>query len=300
MTRPETAQAGLRIASALPRLWDFRGSLGEAVEWLAAVLALPGAQASSPIRAKALTAYGYCLTMWGARDRAIAALDESLELYGGFGQPGWLAAPIFFRGFVLTWIDHDTVGAEPWFGQSLTLAKEHGPAWTMCCALFGLGDAARLRGDFHRAETLLAECGVMSRRLGDRWVLAYALFGLGMTRLQQGDAAGARLNLEEALHTTLELGDMRGTSYALECLARLALAEGHAESAARLFGAAQALREPVGDVIMATLRVDRDQFLADVRTQIDDAGFERASQAGRALSLEQIVREACEPAWFVK
>ena len=285
-------EAGLRIAAALPRFWDFRGSLRQATEWLAALLALPGAQGRTPIRAKALTAYGYCLTMWDRRTDAVAALQESLELYKAFGQPAWLAAPTFFRGFAVTWIDQDPDAAEPWLRESLELSQQYGPVWVTCCALFGLGDVARLRGNLPLAERLLAECIGMAGRMGDRWVGSYARLGLGMLLLQKADRPAAREHLEQALRLTLELGDKRCTTYALECLAHLALAEGRADHAARLFGAAQGMREPVGDVIMATLRVDRDRFVAATRARIGDAAFEQAVSVGRRMTPDETISEA--------
>ena len=285
-------EGGLRIAAALPRFWDFRGYLREANEWLAALLALPRAQAPTPIRAKALTAYGYCLTMWDQRASAVVALEESLELYKAFGEPAWLAAATFFRGFAVTWIDRDPDAAEPWLRKSLELSQQHGPVWVACCSLVRprrrRATARRIRRSRKDADRM--HC-VGTANGGPR-VGSYARLGLGMSRLQQGDRPSARAHLEEALRLTLELGDKRCTTYALECLARLCLAEGRADRAARLFGAAQGMREPVGDVIMATLRVDRATFIATARAKMGDAAFEQALLAGRRMTLDETISDA--------
>jgi hypothetical protein len=58
--------------------------------------------------------------------------------------------------------------------------------------------------------------------------------------------------------------------------------------AARLFGAAESLRERLGAEMMPDERVEYDQALNALRASLGDqaAAFEAAWQAGRALSFE--------------
>ena len=92
---------------------------------------------------------------------------------------------------------------------------------------------------------------------------------------------------QQSLTLCAELGDTRGSTYALEALGCVAAAEGHARRAARLFGAAAVLREPVGDFASATLQAARERALAAIRTQLGEREFAAASAEGRSLSFDQ-------------
>jgi DNA-binding CsgD family transcriptional regulator len=81
-------------------------------------------------------------------------------------------------------------------------------------------------------------------------------------------------------------------SESLEGLACIAGAYGEAERAARLFGAAEALREAVGAVAYQhTPEEDawREPYLATTRALLDQAAWEEALAQGRAMRLEQAI-----------
>ena len=94
---------------------------------------------------------------------------------------------------------------------------------------------------------------------------------------------------QQSLTFCVELGDTRGSTYALEALGCIAAAEGHMRRAARLFGAAAVLREPVGDFASATLQAAREGALAGIRAQLGEREFAAVSAEGRSLSFDQAV-----------
>ena len=63
---------------------------------------------------------------------------------------------------------------------------------------------------------------------------------------EQGDFASARALYEESLVIRRELGDRRGIAYSLEGLAAVVAALGSPLRAARIWGAAERLREEIG------------------------------------------------------
>jgi serine/threonine-protein kinase PknK len=86
-----------------------------------------------------------------------------------------------------------------------------------------------------------------------------------------------------------ELGDKMHTSESLEGLACISAAEGDAKRAARLFGAAQALREVVGYQHHPEDDAWRAPYLATARSRLDEASWEEAWAAGQAMSMEQAI-----------
>ena len=66
------------------------------------------------------------------------------------------------------------------------------------------------------------------------------------------------------------------------------------EHAARLLGAAAALREALGIPVPASEREDHDRAVAATRTALGETAFAAAWAAGRALPVEEAVNEALQ------
>lgn len=80
----------------------------------------------------------------------------------------------------------------------------------------------------------------------------------------------------------------------LEELAWVAAAEGRPERAARLYGAAAALREARGVPLTPDERARHTPALAAARARLDEVAWAADWAAGRALSLEAAVAYALE------
>jgi non-specific serine/threonine protein kinase len=126
--------------------------------------------------------------------------------------------------------------------QALALFRETGSAFYACLVLHNLALAARYQGDYQRAEALLAESLSTLPRNVDASTIAEVLTDVGVVALEQGKDDRAQQAFAESLvtATTWTLGTV------LEGLAGVAVAHGHPERAARLFGAAAALRARMG------------------------------------------------------
>jgi hypothetical protein len=88
-----------------------------------------------------------------------------------------------------------------------------------------------------------------------------------------------------------ELGNPYVIRNALEGLADLSVAQGQAERAARLFGAAERLHAAAG-IRWEGHQSDYQRSVAAARTQLGEAAFAGAWEAGRALPLEEAIRVA--------
>jgi hypothetical protein len=58
---------------------------------------------------------------------------------------------------------------------------------------------------------------------------------------------------------------------------------------ARLYGASERMREKLGNSTFETNWAFYEKGIADVRSQLDEAAFEQAFQAGQNMSLEDAV-----------
>jgi DNA-binding CsgD family transcriptional regulator len=88
------------------------------------------------------------------------------------------------------------------------------------------------------------------------------------------------------------LGDKIIAPESLEGLACIAASEGEVERAAKLFAAAQALREAVGYRHAPEEEALREPYLATTRSQVGEVAWEEALAQGRAIGLEEAIEYA--------
>jgi non-specific serine/threonine protein kinase len=156
--------------------------------------------------------------------------------------------------------------------------------------LLSLGYTLLLEGDYERGAALNEEAAALLRERGYKGgSLELALDNLGWAALMQGDHERARTSYEECLILCKELGNKWIASQSLEGMACISAAEGTSERAARLFGAAEALREAVGYQQVPKEDAWREPYLAAARSQLDEASWEEAWAEGRAMSMEQAI-----------
>jgi hypothetical protein len=149
------------------------------------------------------------------------------------------------------------------------------------------------QGDWDVARSLCEQGLQLYREYGgDKSGTARALSTLGRVAHAQGDEASARTCHEESLALWRELGEHRYVAGCLEAFAGVAGAEGCAERAARLFGAAERLREVTGAPLLPADRAERERSVAAVRTALGQEAFAAAWAEGRAMALERAIAYA--------
>jgi tetratricopeptide (TPR) repeat protein len=158
--------------------------------------------------------------------------------------------------------------------------------------LNNLGVTADDQGDYARARALYEEALALQREAGDTQSIAIYLGNLGEVARDQGDHVAAATYYREGLALWAALRDRWNTTTTLDGVAVLALDRGQPERAARLFGAAAALRESVGAPLAANERADNERYVDLVRVALGNEAFMTAWETGRALSLEGAIAEA--------
>ncbi len=317
-------ETALHLASALWGYWLARGYLGEGRRWLEEALAKSGGGAAT-VRANALNGAGVLAHYQGDYATAEALCGESLALYRRAGDERGVASALSSLALAArTRGDYaiaqstfeealemfrrlgdrqavartlDRLGIAAWFAgdneractlveESLAAFRELADVEGVGLSLLDLGLVALSQSDLGRAQPLLEESLAICRELGDRRNIAKATYALGDVASGRHDRA-ARTLYEESLSLSVEIGDRWISAISLEGLARIAVATGEPEAAARLLGAADALREATGAARSSYFRALYERVLAQTRAQLGDDPFETAWAAGRTLTPEQ-------------
>ncbi|MDQ6669489.1 MAG: LuxR C-terminal-related transcriptional regulator [Chloroflexota bacterium] len=328
----ETAdtELGLRLASPMCWFWNFRGQGSEGLDWFHALLAKDTRSVKPRVRADALHAAGELAMLLGQNGLARAQLDESAALYRQLGEKRGL-------GYVLQALAMfiDPPEALSAAAESLRLFQDVGDAWGVENAIFsqlmarvavgtfdepleevmipfravgdewGIAEVLNFLGDFARshdrdaqASELYEEALALLRKIGMRGSIPSLLHNLGYLALRAGDSRRALQLLRESLVLFRDQGDPRGIADCLEALAGVFGALKRPEQAARLFGAADVLREVTGAQVWPANAADVARNVAAVRDQLDPSTFSAARTIGRSLKLEQVLsvlEAAAEP-----
>ena len=124
---------------------------------------------------------------------------------------------------------------------------------------------------------------------------AGALVNLGTLMLDRGEPERARAYLRESLALHWELREKDGIAYCLEGTAGVLVAAQQPEAAweaARLLGAATALRRSLNVPLSPTERVRNDRDRACARATLGPTRYEEAQSEGERLSMAQAVDHA--------
>jgi len=187
--------------------------------------------------------------------------------------------------------DHER--AAPFLEEALAIARRIGDKRNIAGTLHNLAEVERQRGNYERAKTLGMQSIALSREMEDKWQLAMVVGWLGLLAVWSGDDHDlAESSLEEALALDRELGNWAYGAYCLEGFAGLAEARAQGACAARLWGAAEALRTNIGAPLPLDARRLYERSMAAARSQLGEAAWEAAFAQGMAMSAEEAAEYA--------
>jgi predicted ATPase/DNA-binding CsgD family transcriptional regulator len=247
LARPRPAPA-LRLALALLPVWEWRGHLAEGYRWLAGALVRAEdapVRAPAALRAAALDTLA-TLSVHQLDFRTAAAFrGRSLALLRALGDRPGVARQIFRLGMDLRSAG-DPASARPYFEEALALTAADGDDTRSAGCRAWLGCVARDEGDHARARALLEQSLAEARALaapGDPVMVAWCQWNLGNLACDAGELPATRARYREALALARDLRHPALTALGLLGSARWAAATGRPAVAARLLGAATAMRE---------------------------------------------------------
>lgn len=122
--------------------------------------------------------------------------------------------------------------------------------------------------------------------------LAMALATRARIAVAEGKREEAERDAHKALACAAESGAHLDLPDVLECLAGLASDAGTHHAAARLFGAAEAIRQQIGSVRFAIYRSDYVQSVTALRDAMGEKDFDAAWAEGAALSIKETIAYA--------
>ena len=290
----ETGEAGLglRLAASLWEFWWVRGHLAEGRRWLDDAL-VRGVSQPAELRARALHAAASLATRQGAYGRAAELSEQSLALWEELGDVSGTARSLLSLGTVAS-EQGELERAISLSERAAELYQESGDQRGHALAVSNLGGIALERGEYAKAASLSEQAYGLFETLEDSEGMAFALVNQGFAALSEHEHERALALLRQALRRLAELEFRDVIGYCFEGLAAVLAFTGRPGPAARLLGAAEALRENLGVDLAPAERETHEETAAAIREALGEEQFSAEWRLGRELALDQAIEFALQ------
>jgi len=224
----------------------------------------------------------------GDYDAAGAALCAALAVPTDLGFDG-VATMLSGRLGIAALLRGDYADAEARLTEAVELCRDRHYPTTLALSLNGLSHLRRLQGRLEEATSAAGEALELHRSSGVTGGILRAQRNLGFAAEQAGNAEQARRWHREELTEASRIGDRRATALAAEGLAGAAALAGDGAHAARLLGAADALRSSAGLRLGPADQLDVDRIEDRIAGLLEPDAVEAARAEGAAAGIDALV-----------
>lgn len=285
-------EAALRLVGALGWFWDYEFVEGGR-EWLNKILALPGAQAPTLARSKALLYAGVLAFRMGDQAAANKQIEESLAIAREEGDRTAQAQALsaLARNALR---DENHRRVQTLANEAMKLAEQMNDRRSAASARHMLAYSAAMQGQLDRAQLLYEENIRVGRDLGDKALIANETGNLAFLQFDRKNFEAARDGFLTYLRMMRDSGDNAGMADALLGLGMVEVGSANSAKGARTLGAVQAAFRSLGIEMDPGSRKDFDQAVLQAKEQLGAEAFARAFSQGEKIQLEQAVTVALD------
>ena len=215
------------------------------------------------------------------------AADEAVRITTGLEDWGRLARLSVSIAMIVA--QFDPAEAELWLERSNEAARRLGNPFDLAYLAQAHGRVAAMTGRPAEAQRWYRESKALFRAIGDQRFALSAQSELGHALRHDGKIDEAEAEYRESIRGWQRTGNRGAVANQLESFAFVGLARGDGARAARLFGAAEALREASGAEMNAIEREEYHAQVARLRSEIDEGALGSTWAAGRAMTSEEAV-----------
>jgi predicted ATPase/class 3 adenylate cyclase len=220
-------------------------------------------------------------------DRLRASGMEALQLAADLNDP--FRQSTVLTGLAMVDAQTDPDAAEVWLERAFAVAERSGNPAAIASTFQMRGRAASRAGRHVEAQRWFREAVVRYGSIGDMRFTMSSQSELAHALRRAGATDEAETEYRQTIVGWQHIGNRGAVANQLESLAFTAIVRGAGTRAARLFGAAEALREASGDPMTVDERGEYDAFVDRLRTLLDAAALGDAWADGRSLTAPDAV-----------
>ncbi len=156
----------------------------------------------------------------------------------------------------------------------------------------GMGMSTRFQGRFERAQQYFEEGLRIFKHIGHKGMIAASSSEIAHTQRAMGRFAEAKKTYRETIKVFQDYGNRPGVAHQLECFAMIAVAEEEPQHAAKLFGAAETIRELTGHKRTDEEEAEEAQFMSRLRAMLPEAEFNTLWAEGKSMTMDGAIQLA--------
>ena len=282
------------IASALEILgmlsWN-KGNLSSAHTLLEEALALYKLTNDKEGMVNSLFALAWLARGQGDYNHARALCEESLALSSDLGYLRGVADAKLLMAQILFDTQAALNIARLQVESVLDLYRQVADKEGIAACFHLLGQIALLQGDIEEAHSWFERSVEQHKELGHLAGMAWAVSGLARVAFIQGDLIEAYSSYEESLALARALGDQELLVNCMEGLATVVSMQGKHVWAAQIWGAAEVLRNSIGQPHAPAERMMYENAIKDVQRHLGERAFAAAYEGGRLMTPDQVLQE---------
>ncbi len=230
--------------------------------------------------------------MSGDRSYASSVMDEVLSIARDADDPFALSISYGMMGMHMLLNDQDPTKGNEYVSKGLALLKDTPHHFWQTMLLFGLGMTARFQGRFDEARERFAPLLTVFRDMGDQHRTNMIHSECAHMERLEGHHDKAESMYRDTIIEWKRLGHRAAVANQLECFAFMAKIHEQVERAAKLFGAAEALREIIKIPMSDMEKIEYDRETADLKANMDEKEFTSRWTEGRSMTMEQAIQLA--------
>jgi hypothetical protein len=223
----------------------------------------------------------------GKYDEAETYLQESAAIAQESDAGPMAGMPITMLGQAIAMRDPDSELARQYMKEGAARMQVDGDRWMVNMAQMGMAFAAERSGDLQDARLRFTALIPLFQELGDQHRVNMVRSEIAHIDRHQGRLNEAEAAYRETILAWKRLGHRAAIAHQLESFAFIAQHRGETSRAARLYGAAEGLRESIGIQMTPLEREEYDAEIVSLRRDLDQQTFASAWAEGRGLMLEQ-------------
>ncbi len=285
---PAPVAVGVRLCARLASFWDGQGYFAEGRTWLElAVERAAGAEDAA--LARCLQALASNLIITGDLEGAREAARSSVQMCRRVGSRGTLAMALAELGRIQSECG-DLTGARPLYEEAIDVGADLS---TMPTLMMDLAIIEAIEENYERSVQLNEEALRVATAAGQVLTSLMAEHNLACTLRLMGRVEEAEERMRGVTPRAVELYAADNLTALVEDFAAVVADLGHHDLAARMAGAADAVRRRSGAASAQTQQSEIAEPLERARLVLGPAAWDVAFRAGQELALPDVLAAAC-------
>ncbi len=240
---------------------------------------------------------GLCLEMYAngslmiKADDTVAAAQEGLEI---FRELNHSAGMVMAYANLSRWevIHGNFQEGEKYMALVRASMKDGDTSIQSGFLNMGMGMGARFQGRFDHALKYCEEGLRIFKYIGHKGLAVVMTSEIAHTQRAMGNYTAAKKTYQETIKVFQDNGSRPAVAHQLECFAMIAAVEEEPQRAAKLFAAAEAIREVTGHRPTDEEEAEEAQFMGRLRAMLPEAEFNGLWAEGKSMTMEQAIQLA--------